>query len=106
MPLRLTSMCNKSLCDCVLTWPLRLCVNLPLHLLCSLPVLPVCAGPCVQHPLSVPAHILSAIDPATGKPLDDCQAKAEIATFMAAGFETTSHAITWTLTMLVRSRVC
>jgi hypothetical protein len=48
------------------------------------------------------AHILSAIDPATGKPLDDAHAKQEIAIFMAAGFETTSHAITWCLTMLVR----
>jgi cytochrome P450 len=46
-------------------------------------------------------HLLSAIDPATGKPLDDTQIKAEVSTFMAAGFETTSHAITWTLTMLV-----
>lgn len=48
------------------------------------------------------AHILSAVDPATGKPLDDAQAKAEIAIFMAAGFESTSHAITWCLVMLVR----
>jgi cytochrome P450 len=47
------------------------------------------------------AHLLSAIDPATGQPLNDHQVKAEIATFMAAGFETTSHAITWCLTMLV-----
>ena len=47
------------------------------------------------------AHILSAIDPATGRPLDDFQVKAEVATFMAAGFETTSHAITWCLTLLV-----
>jgi cytochrome P450 len=47
------------------------------------------------------AHILSAIDPATSKPIDDAHAKGEIATFMAAGFETTSHAITWCLTMLV-----
>ena len=47
------------------------------------------------------AHVMSAIDPATNKPLNDHQVKAEIATFMAAGFETTSHAITWCLTMLV-----
>jgi cytochrome P450 len=47
------------------------------------------------------AHLLSAIDPATGKPLDDRQLRAEISTFMGAGFETTSHAITWNLTMLV-----
>jgi cytochrome P450 len=47
------------------------------------------------------AHLLSAIDPATGKPLDDHRLKAEISTFMGAGFETTSHAITWCLTMLV-----
>ena len=49
------------------------------------------------------AHILSAVDPATGKPLDDAHAKGEIAIFMAAGFETTSHAITWSLTLLVRA---
>jgi cytochrome P450 len=48
--------------------------------------------------------LLSAIDPATGQSLDDTQIKAEVSTFMAAGFETTSHAITWTLTMLVSSR--
>jgi len=53
-----------------------------------------------------PAHILAAIDPATGQPLDDVQVKAEVATFMAAGFETTSHAITWCLTMLVRLGSC
>jgi cytochrome P450 len=47
------------------------------------------------------AHLLSAIDPATGQPLNDHQVKAEIGTFMAAGFETTSHAIGWTLTLLV-----
>jgi cytochrome P450 len=44
---------------------------------------------------------LSAIDPATGKGLNDRQLRAEISTFMGAGFETTSHAITWNLTMLV-----
>jgi cytochrome P450 len=44
---------------------------------------------------------MAAINPATGKPLDDGQLRAEIGTFMAAGFETTSHAITWNLTMLV-----
>ena len=43
---------------------------------------------------------MAAINPATGKPLDDGQLRAEIGTFMAAGFETTSHAITWCLTML------
>lgn len=55
---------------------------------------------CVSHLLPA-AHILSAIDPTTGKPLDDTRAKGEIAVFMAAGFETTSHSITWTLSMLV-----
>jgi cytochrome P450 len=58
---------------------------------------------CCALRLLCAAHLLSAIDPATGKPLDDHQLKAEISTFMAAGFETTSHAITWCLTMLVRA---
>jgi cytochrome P450 len=53
-----------------------------------------------------PAHILSAIDPATGKPLDDKRVMSEIATFMGAGFETTSHAITWALALLVGCLQC
>jgi hypothetical protein len=57
---------------------------------------------CCALRLLCTAHLLPAIDPATGKPLDNHQLKAEIHTFMAAGFETTSHAITWCLTMLVR----
>jgi cytochrome P450 len=39
-------------------------------------------------------------DPGTGCPLSVNQLKAEISVFMAAGFESTSHAITWTLTAL------
>jgi cytochrome P450 len=35
-----------------------------------------------------------------GQPLNRSQLKTEVAAFMAAGFETTSHAITWTLAML------
>lgn len=60
----------------------------------------VCVSVPVLHSLPS-AHILSAIDPTTGKPLDDSQVKAEIGTFMMAGFETTSHAISWTLALLV-----
>jgi cytochrome P450 len=51
------------------------------------------------------AHLLKVVDPATGQPLDQHKLKAEVATFMAAGFETTSHAITWCTAMLVRVRV-
>jgi hypothetical protein len=51
--------------------------------------------------LCLAAHILSTIYPATDKPLSNDQARAEFSIFMAAGFETTSHAITWCLTMLV-----
>lgn len=43
---------------------------------------------------TIAAHLLSVKDPATGKPLTPNQLKAEIATFMAAGFETTSHVST------------
>jgi hypothetical protein len=46
------------------------------------------------------AHLLSVKDPATGLPLTHSQLKAEISIFMAAGFETTSHAITWTMAAL------
>jgi cytochrome P450 len=35
-----------------------------------------------------------------GAPLSRNQLKTEVAAFMAAGFETTSHAITWTLAAL------
>ena len=45
-------------------------------------------------------HLLQAIDPVTNKPLHPDQLKAEMAIVMAAGFETTSHAITWTLAAL------
>jgi hypothetical protein len=55
---------------------------------------------CCPPPLST-AHLLSAIDPATGKPLDNHQLKAEVSIFLLAGFETTSHAITWSLALLV-----
>eukprot|EP00878_Enallax_costatus_P035122 GHUV01039103.1.p1 GENE.GHUV01039103.1~~GHUV01039103.1.p1 ORF type:complete len:122 (+),score=16.88 GHUV01039103.1:851-1216(+) len=40
---------------------------------------------------TIAAHLLSVKDPATGKPLTPRQLRAEIAIFMAAGFETTSH---------------
>eukprot|EP00775_Hariotina_reticulata_P009275 gene9275-9440_t len=49
---------------------------------------------------TIAAHLLTVKDPATGLPLTHHQLKAEIAVFMAAGFETTSHAITWALTAL------
>eukprot|EP00775_Hariotina_reticulata_P010115 gene10115-10272_t len=49
---------------------------------------------------TVAAHLLAVEDPATGNPLTLNQLKAEISVFMAAGFETTSHAITWTLAAL------
>lgn len=47
------------------------------------------------------AHILSAVDPVSGQPLSDRRVMAEVAAFMGAGFETTSHTITWALTLLV-----
>lgn len=40
---------------------------------------------------TIATHLLSVTDPATGKPLTVNQLKGEVATFMAAGFETTSH---------------
>ncbi|GBF98675.1 cytochrome P450 [Raphidocelis subcapitata] len=42
-------------------------------------------------------HILNAKDPVRGQPLDTAQLKAEIGIVFGAGFETTSHAISWTL---------
>ena len=36
-------------------------------------------------------------DPATGKPLNQGQLKAELGMVLGAGFETTSNAIAWTL---------
>eukprot|EP00879_Flechtneria_rotunda_P005512 GHRR01005805.1.p1 GENE.GHRR01005805.1~~GHRR01005805.1.p1 ORF type:complete len:446 (+),score=181.55 GHRR01005805.1:1961-3298(+) len=56
------------------------------------------ANPPEEH--TIAAHLLAVKDPATGRQLAKDQLKAEIATFMAAGFETTSHAITWTLAAL------
>ncbi|KAF6250905.1 cytochrome P450 [Scenedesmus sp. NREL 46B-D3] len=47
---------------------------------------------------TVAAHLLKAC--VDGRPLSRNQLKTEVAAFMAAGFETTSHAITWTLAAL------
>lgn len=55
--------------------------------------------------MTAAGHLLTAIDPDTGKPLDEFRLKSEIATFMGAGFETTSHAITYGLALLV-SKPC
>lgn len=51
-------------------------------------------------PHTIAGHLLTAINPDTGKPLDEFRLKSEIATFMGAGFETTSHAITYGLALL------
>lgn len=57
---------------------------------------------CIGYNGPMVYHIQSAIDPATGKPINNVQARAEISIFLAAGFETTSTAITWCLALLVR----
>eukprot|EP00879_Flechtneria_rotunda_P019547 GHRR01020534.1.p1 GENE.GHRR01020534.1~~GHRR01020534.1.p1 ORF type:complete len:610 (+),score=222.87 GHRR01020534.1:694-2523(+) len=49
---------------------------------------------------TITGHLLKVVDPATGKRLVRDQLKAEIAIMMGAGFETTSHAISWTLAAL------
>jgi cytochrome P450 len=45
-------------------------------------------------------HLFKVRDPATGQPLTFDQMKAEMAIIMAAGFETTSNALVWTLAAL------
>lgn len=49
---------------------------------------------------TVSAHLLKARIQPGNVPLSRDQLKSEVATFMAAGFETTSHAITWVLAAL------
>ncbi|WIA30909.1 hypothetical protein OEZ86_000961 [Tetradesmus obliquus] len=49
---------------------------------------------------TITGHLLKVRDPATGQPLSFAQAKAEMAIMMGAGFETTSHALSWTLAAL------
>ncbi|KIY97592.1 Cytochrome P450 4F3 [Monoraphidium neglectum] len=49
---------------------------------------------------AVGCHLLRVIDPSSGKPLTLDKLKGELSIFYIAGFETTSHAITWTLGLL------
>jgi cytochrome P450 len=42
-------------------------------------------------------HLLKVKDPTTGNPLTPAQLKANLGIILAAGFETTSHAIAWTM---------
>jgi hypothetical protein len=53
---------------------------------------------CCCHCCLFAAHLLNVR--VNGQPLSRNQLKTEVAAFMAAGFETTSHAITWTLAAL------
>ncbi|KAI8464971.1 MAG: cytochrome P450 [Monoraphidium minutum] len=46
---------------------------------------------------TITGHLLNVVDPATGLKLSDTQLKAELAIVFGAGFETTSHAISWAL---------
>jgi cytochrome P450 len=56
---------------------------------------------CVHlHQPNSPGHLLKVRHPATGQPLDMAQLKSELGIVLGAGFETTSHAITWTLAAL------
>lgn len=80
-------------------------LSFALYILCHLPLTlaTLCMYPLPRLSTALSsAHLLSAVDPSTGKPLDASQLKAEVSTFMLAGFETTSHGISWTLTLLVR----
>ncbi|KAF6256430.1 cytochrome P450 [Scenedesmus sp. NREL 46B-D3] len=49
---------------------------------------------------TITGHLLKVRDPATGQPLSFAQAKAEMGIMMGAGFETTSHALSWTMAAL------
>lgn len=55
---------------------------------------------------TITGHLLKVIDPNTGTCLDDARLKAEIAIVFGAGFETTSHAISWTLASLAAHPEC
>ncbi|KAG2494403.1 hypothetical protein HYH03_007455 [Edaphochlamys debaryana] len=48
-------------------------------------------------PYCLMSHLLGVVDPRSGKVLSGEQLKAETALFWIAGFETTAHAIGWTL---------
>ncbi|GBF98134.1 cytochrome P450 [Raphidocelis subcapitata] len=49
---------------------------------------------------TIAGHLLKVVDPTTGGPLSLQKLKGELSIFYIAGFETTSHAITWTLGLL------
>ncbi|KAI8476126.1 MAG: cytochrome P450 [Monoraphidium minutum] len=49
---------------------------------------------------TIAGHLLRAVNPDTGRPLTLAELKGELSIFYIAGFETTSHAITWTLGLL------
>lgn len=46
--------------------------------------------------------LLAARDPETGEALDDASVRANIATFIAAGHETTANALTWSLYLIAQ----
>lgn len=49
---------------------------------------------------TIAGHLLKVIDPTTGRPLSLSKLKGELSIFYIAGFETTSHAISWSLGLL------
>ncbi len=59
-----------------------------------------------RDPAAVPRDLLTllleATDPETDEPLSDEEVKANLVTFIIAGHETTSNALTWTLFLLSR----
>ncbi|PNW81441.1 hypothetical protein CHLRE_07g356250v5 [Chlamydomonas reinhardtii] len=59
------------------------------------------SSPPAQHTLL--HHLMSLTDPDTGKPLSARRLRSETALFWIAGFETTAHAIGWTLMFIAGS---
>jgi pimeloyl-ACP methyl ester carboxylesterase len=49
---------------------------------------------------TIAARLLAMTDPGTGRPLDEERLAGELSIMYIAGFETTSHAIAWTLGLL------
>lgn len=58
------------------------------------------AGDAARAPRDLLTLLLEAADPETGEGLNEDEVKANIVTFIAAGHETTSNALTWALYLL------
>ena len=54
-------------------------------------------GPVRDDDVSIAAHLLRLVDPATGQPIPDDLLAAEFGVYFAAGIESAGNAMSWTV---------